>query len=692
MVVDQVETKITYSIYDKLCAIDNICLIEGPNNTGKSTLLHIIAMSLYALELGKGKIPKELLSKIEWLSNSTSKTHIQFELSMSIDNLEFKAKKLLNSKQIERTINNNPIVFEDFKNQFDLIYDIPTNPITRLDEILRSTKSIISDYLKNIKTHSDTIGDILLSIKNDPKTQAEKAENNITNLKEAKKTLGVSLEKLEEKEKKLSDLLLINNKENLEKIIKENVKIRKGLRNDIKEDRKSSSLQNTILENITEINKNIITARDHYFELISNLDLVNNKTIEIGKKRIMNLDVIEDYRKNKGNKYWDLILDINTVIQDIDEEIVDEGKASSITWLKQLKSYLDGLPSNLDNENFTTPIKVLIDEIDKYVGKFSDEELKLEFQKIYNQYSIIDEIHDKAFKIYGQYKKLPKDQQSQLDHQEAKIRIKDLTETIKKDNERLDFIKAEFTVRHLDSMENQDVYIASIKHDYPEFAKREISQLEHLKKDLVGQIIEKGERISDHKARIKINEDLLKKANKQKTSKYSDHEELLEKTQSKLEGLKELFGSIIPEYIDKLLDRRSTDSVDEVRFRQDIENFLASKIPIIPIEEDDRVNQYKVDHIDFLNELFVTEEGREVEFRSYGSGRTSSLSLLSRINNLNPNKISVLLLDEALMDDVSIKPLKGAIKKLYEENKLLAGLLVRYNKEFNVESLLLSNE
>ena len=73
LVTDTGKGELVYETIPDFKALDNISLIEGPNDSGKSTLLHCLAISCYGerAQYIKDKITDPgLLEKIDWLINN----------------------------------------------------------------------------------------------------------------------------------------------------------------------------------------------------------------------------------------------------------------------------------------------------------------------------------------------------------------------------------------------------------------------------------------------------------------------------------------------------------------------------------------------------------------------------------------------------------------------------------------------
>ena len=136
-----------------LPSIVHIC---GDNGLGKSTFFHIIALAFLALKRNDG-IHKSLKEKIENLISSRKTLEFELFVNDSKNDRDIVISKNKDSNDIKISYkgnDNNPDVPpHKFCDDYELIYDIPTNPIERIDNTL--------DYVQKNQTKiATTIGRI----------------------------------------------------------------------------------------------------------------------------------------------------------------------------------------------------------------------------------------------------------------------------------------------------------------------------------------------------------------------------------------------------------------------------------------------------------------------------------------------------------------------------------------------------
>jgi DNA repair protein SbcC/Rad50 len=156
--------------------LENLISISAPNDFGKSTLLNLIALSFFGLE--NKRINPSLIERMESLVSS-DRQKVKFEINITKDNLKLhilSKKGDLNNSEISRfeKIDNGDfkrITQEYFDRNYLLIYDIPDNPLGRINELnkdLYQKQHKIGDRIKSLSIY---IRDIITEISNskDPK-------------------------------------------------------------------------------------------------------------------------------------------------------------------------------------------------------------------------------------------------------------------------------------------------------------------------------------------------------------------------------------------------------------------------------------------------------------------------------------------------------------------------------------------
>lgn len=121
--------------------LPNLCLVQGPNSTGKSTLLNIIALGFYGLR--SDRIPESLKRKMRSLQSRPDQMVTFTVTAPSTDGeVTLVAEKTKpSSPEIDvweiRGGQRKPLTYEQFKQSYNLIYDIPENPTGRIRDLVK---------------------------------------------------------------------------------------------------------------------------------------------------------------------------------------------------------------------------------------------------------------------------------------------------------------------------------------------------------------------------------------------------------------------------------------------------------------------------------------------------------------------------------------------------------------------------
>ncbi len=107
--------------------LSNLVLIEGPNSSGKSTLLNIVALGLFGIK--NQKINQILQNKLSSLIDSNhQKLKFSFEINSQTDNLSLRSIKRDfegNDIIVEESANGKPfrpISFETFEKRYNPLH------------------------------------------------------------------------------------------------------------------------------------------------------------------------------------------------------------------------------------------------------------------------------------------------------------------------------------------------------------------------------------------------------------------------------------------------------------------------------------------------------------------------------------------------------------------------------------------
>jgi exonuclease SbcC len=685
--------------------IPNLVLIEGPNSRGKSTLLHIIALSMFANK--NEKINPALLNKMNLLINSDHQ-NIKFNLEISDKHKKplFHAEKKdfnINEIILKENINNKfeLVTHETFESKYNLIYDIPNNPIERLKELLNELKDEQQRYGNYLLSFHSYLYELITDISKyrDP-DRLSKLKSLRT---EAINYLKKINEELPSKEKFLSlfekfvytrfFIYYYTEKERLlEKINKyeENVGSLKG------KIQKADKSELTIEKRINQQLDNIFTG---YKEISPKLFPIFNKTekiyLEIWKKaEIHNIKNFEfDSNLKKALSHF-----INT----FDSEI-QKLEANNELQKGQVYNNIFEFLKRYENE------KIIFPKLDLTIKEFIDI-LKSEKERYdvitgkYNSFisiqadlcdlqSLIESLNPDLEKL----KKIRKEEKS-IEDQTYSV---ELTEPeINSIKERLKDIKKKYDYYEKLCL-TKDINIENLKNNCVE----EITKFGNYKelepfftldeKDMDEKIISlRGEIHKDKENRTQKNtlvdryDEDIKLLEKREPHKYENYKielnELLRTTEILSQKLLSDYAKLLRQIQQKPAPKPQNEF--ERTYYDEVSKYLGSRMG--SFGHIDKI--YHALKVDLISEVVHTFEGIPIYLSDMGTGQSQTAYLLALLNVKNDNRKIIALFDDvAMIDDPNLSRIIEKFRDLYREDKLLFGIIVQMNRnEFKVTSLL----
>jgi DNA repair protein SbcC/Rad50 len=667
--------------------LENIVFIEGPNDCGKSTLLNVIALSFYGKKFSrkyKNKFSPSIISEFSGMVSEDGKEDIGFDLTVEFQGNRLEINKERNSQQINRKYNGENLIFEDFENQFDLIYDIPLNPTKRLSDILNDTKLRFDEInQKLIAPFELHLGKILNLVREDPASLKTKKENELKSLTEKEKTVNLKVEKSEKIYKDYKHYFILNK---LDFIEDELVDLKNKLDNLKAKASTSKFFTKLKTKDLTTIKSfdtefdQLIKQIKQYVEEIAAEDAYKTIFGEVKK-----VNRVKDFSDNKGDELYEKITDLNELTWKLSEDLVDDEASTQVEFLKQLKDILKQRPIQKDENELNNMFNNFMEEIDLYLKKN-----KLEYSYDQTFKGIIDVIDEKIYplieKTAGAYQRSGNEGESinmsDIGIEGRKLSLKKQIGDYRKDKKQLKDDLSEFGL--LD--EEKSMFYAKIKNKYDELSEISLTKVENLlteRKDSLRKSLEEQKEI---KTSITICESMLDELKNQKSSKYSNKKEALDKLNQSFSGMRRQVEINFKININDIIKKRLENPDKQKEFSKAINTFLAKKIPTI---EHDGVN-YQVKEVDYIEQKFTTDDGREIKFKVFGTGKSQQAALISRLESLDPDKKHIILLDETShMDEKTIQPIKEKLKDLYIEEKIILGILVKpVAKDLKVTSLL----
>jgi len=688
--------------------LPNLVYIEGPNSSGKSTLLNIIALGLFGMK--SNRINPVLIGKIGSLLNSDyQQLKFSIQITSESENLILRAEKPdLNRTEIivkESTDGQTykPLSFENFERKYNLIYDIPSNPAKRLPDLLIELKEEQLRYGNRFKDFGLWLRGIINQIANyrDPQRLKDISQK-LDQFKKERREINEKLPELRgfldilERHVYLKYYYFYSNE--VERLEHEKEELEK----------KSKKLG----KSGQDLSGKLTRFRNEIARLQGDFSTTYNEVTPL----------IADVLPKKGNSRFKIWKEINPYATESDE--LNAVKIEAVYYMNLFGSGLQRMESESSFKDASTLQKVIeslkefenslliIPKIKVTIGDLI-KILKEENKKNYVQISK----HQTLTMIRGLLEILVDNanamQQKLQEFREAKITRDTISDkylqTVIEEKGQLDRLAQDlenakrkcehYFQRCLSkniarrSLENRS-YLEIIQElpkneELKPFLSLSEKQLEEKILDLGKETAEKGDRsraldtIIDQYQKEK---DRLEKQKPHKYEKYRDQlDELLRKIDSMSQKLLNEYNNYVKSLIEEKARKEDIESDDRKRrYYEEVSRYLAHRMGAF--RHIDTIYTAKI--VDLISGIIVTDNGFTIHIADMGTGQSQSAYILSLLNvKDDPRKIIALFDEIAMMDDNSLRPVYSKMRELYQAKKLLLGILVQKGNEIKVEAL-----
>lgn len=678
----------------------DVIYIEGPNSTGKSTFLNMLALSFFGLKLSKDELNPALRERITNLINSEHQK-IQFNFEIKNEKLstylrstkpnliskEFYVRKKIGDKE-------KPITAEQFHKEFKLIYDIPNNPLERLPLLLTEIRSAQILRARQVQMLGNFIRETIEKIREarDP-AQLNDLDSALKKQEKEHKKLETGLNEIKEFllnfQKFYFSKIYLDYKELLEKTKKRRKEIEKSKKEIKKEEKEQSKTEDSLLKDIAKSAKE---AREYYYEATNYL----KKLIPKSEKHHLDIWLDSECSKeiNQPEIYQSLRHEADFFINLFPKLMTkdDEAKIQEANFYKSLVNVLKEY-SHTDitipetNKTITEFIEILRTRIYKHEQIINkNKNIKECKESIENMKKIIEqgiENTEKYKSIVKDHKKTMKNisdisstyEYKQLQMQEKFYEEKKsyfAKELIKINVEESDVITVLSTLRYGKEFETYEVYTETQLSD----------RLNRLNED-----INKDKEYLDRIKRIiKDTKFETEEIRKRKPHKYQEYLPALEKFFKLVQGIEKKLTVTFDIYIERMINKDAdtkTISDEEKEYRLQVAKFLAEKVRYIKHID----KNYLVKKIDVMEEKILTDKDKIIRFKDIGTGQSQAAYLMGLLSMTDHRKIIALFDEVAMMDSNTMKPIFDKLIDLYRNKQLLLAVIIQRAEEFKVKKL-----
>jgi exonuclease SbcC len=679
--------------------LSNISIISAPNSSGKSTLMNIIALSLFGTDVKAVSVNESLKKQISALTDHNIQDitfHLRITDPSGMNGLVVSKDSFSSMDIIRKEIINGAeklIDSDRFHMKYKLIYDIPDNPLERLKELTANIKNQQSSWILRLN--------LLLTYIN----------TNMKELLKRKKEYDTDSINKNKTEAQGNLELARNNKESFQK--------KQQLLNKYYYLRKYLELEkeyNSIKDESKEVNKE---KRERIEEQRGKEYEFRKKAEEKGKiqekikqlKEWIGLNIAEtDIAQISGFSKWKLKIKQTPTKQTLDEDLVflkeiedkcteelkkyeDKSSMMEVEFYDKLLLWIrENMISNYKVPGTEITFSLLMEKLENIVKenrKVINDKRRLEniIKWIEELKEKIDEFNELGTTISEKYKDMTDA------HLESKLKeifedkkdYDSLKKQLKKDMQALVFNLSKFGVNEEDDF--QTLFNGLIIR-FPELQSYDSISLNRIDSE-ISELGRKIESMSDDERRESLRIEALNKqleeAMNAEPHKYNGKYEQLKTLADSIDDLSRKVAKW-DRYIGDF-KVKNPNANENIRFdseRMDYFNkvsiYLARRMA--SVTHIDR--KYELKKVDLINSKFIATDDTVIHFQVMGAGQKQLSYILNKLS-YDGRSIIAMFDEVAMMSPTTMREIVSKMRNLMDDNgKLLVGLLVSPSDEVNI--------
>lgn len=656
--------------------LPNLVRIKGENSVGKSTLLNILAGAFFGLK--NDNLPNSLDRSIRNLFRSDYQDlTFNIRIEDETNDLSITAeKKNLDSKDIKREISINgetsPLTQSEFENRFKLVYDIPENPLNRIENTVDEVQRQQTYTYTRLQEFHNFLSRKIREINEakDPELIDSKQET-LEDRRERKNKLQEAVTQLEEELEIVESYtykVMLEQKEQKKASLEDQIKV---LENEVKE-------SDEIPQKINQLNNRLETLDILYDDILADLRNLFSESSDFVEK----FESLDLNPASENNYHFDE--DIDEVINTVREKVREDQERMAEEDSLQEAELVDDLVSVLSEyEKYDIEIPGVRKRIDEFLEILQEEETS--HKDLKNRYTKLETLIESLDKLDFEITDIESEFLSQLrgheTEDETDLSKADKKAELKRKERRLEKIKTEYDkykqkYQKIGSPSIGDIKDKAPKSKFQDLGNKSEEELKSKIQDKKKEIESKENKLNKLEVKIENLEDLLEDLKQRDEHPLKDREDDIEKLKERVESLTRDFKDY-----NKLLNELRGSNRDNLNEDEDyfqlLFDFMGKRLGEIRHIDD----EYDVEEINMIREYILTSEGKKVRFDDLGTGQGQSAYLESVLNTSGDRKIIALLDEIAMLDKESRKRVFDRIKELKEEGKLVAAIAAEYRDE-----------
>ncbi len=649
---------------------NNIFLIKGRNDHGKSTIMQMVALGLYGTETGEiGDLLKEKILRL----TSKDVDICEFDFSIVSKDGKIRIESSLGGKDGKPQVKvDGKLKAADYvKDNFQIIFDVPEETTKKIASALVSMRFKLNGYESDLQRYARGIRDCIERIE-----MFEDKEKSCKEREKKLKDIGINKTSYEKQLKEMKSEFIELEKAYIVNFFEDQHNKFNELERQVKEiDKRIKKLKSTgigggnkvyyeSLQNFTSVLsdlKNFINSTDCVTKVINKSDV---EALEAIRKGVNSTNTINDLTEERI-KGWYYLFD--KIIKQIDSDELTKKKMPEETQIELFSKLINILDDfiSIDGAIPGTGGKNVIEFVNELNSSKKELENKISKKlELNNALSSCTGVTRSLSKVAEVWSQMPK----KISSESADLEILKKQKSDKEDS--MAKIAKELSIL-------QDEYLSIPDNDRMRLCSygTNIFQYYNESKNRIGVLEAK---INNIDIEIKTTERILKEI---KTSKKPD----IKMSKAELDELHKITSGMVRKVntwiefiksidLEKMALKGEMDE-ESKSFYDAITDYFADILKTIYFEN----SGWKVKKVDFLKSIYLVE-GREkpIGFHDPGTGHTALNSLLARLKQDYGGKKKILLFDEiGHMDNNNIKHLVDEIRKQVNNGEVILALLTQ---------------
>jgi len=674
--------------------LDNLVYIEGPNSSGKSTLLNIIALGLHGLR--NKRINSALTEKLKSLCVADhQKISFKLRISNKDDSLALLAEKSnKDNPEIDlfevSSDGKKRMTPELFEKKYNLIYDIPDNPTQRLHHLILDLKESQILYGNNIGMLKQDLRRIIGEIKEarDP-GRIKTLEGELDEIGERKKSSALNGEKLEKQVNLIEeytyerfyreykekcdmfqeDLKGLEKQERRVKIGKERTVVK--INSTVKEAKETMREMEEIFASVGSSLKTTLKEKS-FLKIYEKINL---------RQALTDLEFDDRLKECISQFKIDLHQQQSTLSQS-DSSKESEVVQALLHVLDRFKGFKGELPGfGKSVQEFISALEIAAEKHEDVLARkeeirLAEEDLeRLDVLRMVFQKELFPKL--RTIKKIDPAKDEPQEEETSIEDDKA-----DIVTKLEKCQRAFEYYDALYAKKGKPSAQEIRTRAGRDWNAYEAFKEEQLKRaIDDWRGKLAG-VISDQKGLENTYLLLSHELDRLKS---KKPHQYQNDIEELKVLFDKVNSLDAKVRGSYCDYIEQIIRKQipHQPSAEQKAYNDAVFSFLGARLGKFFHIHD----EYTATKVDLAKGTIHTKEGKLIHLTDMGTGQSQSAYLKGLLNSSDKRKIIAMFDEVAMMDSRSLEPIYKKFRELYDSGKLLAGIVVQRGEKIKATSI-----